>query len=250
MSDLIVLIMAGGLGKRMESDLPKVLHEINNKPMLVHIIKKTLLLSPFKIGIIVGIYKDIIVNTIKNYISSNTINNKLVFIDQPESLGTGHAIQCCREYLLQYTEKNVLVLSGDVPLISHKTMSNMISNNYSVTILTAEFENPSGYGRIICDNNNKFIKIVEEKDCFDIEKTIKNINTGIYSFSCNLLCKYLPYLSNNNAQQEYYLTDIIEIIKNNENINIHMRIIPTDKQYEIIGVNTKSQLLELQKRFY
>lgn len=250
MRDLIVLIMAGGLGKRMESDLPKVLHQINYKPMIVHIIKKTLLLSPFKIGIIVGIHKDIIINTIKKYISSNTINNKLIFIDQPKSLGTGHAIQCCREYLLQHIEKNVLILSGDVPLISYKTMNNIISNNFSVNLLIAIFKNPTGYGRIICDNNNKFIKIIEEKDCLDIEKTIKTINTGIYSISSKLLCKYLPLLSNNNAQQEYYLTDIIEIIKNNENININMITIPDDKQYEIIGVNTKSQLLELQKRFY
>ena len=247
MNDLIVLIMAGGLGKRMESDLPKVLHLINNKPMLIHIIEKALILAPFKIAIIVGKYREIIINTIKKYISLNIFTDKVIFIDQPETLGTGHAIICCRDYLLQHTSKKILILSGDVPLISYKTMELMITNNHMTSILITKLDNPTGYGRVICDDNNNFVKIIEDKDCNNAEKTVNIINSGIYSFSCHILCKYLLELSNNNAQQEYYLTDIIEIIKNKENCYINMPLISKENQHEIIGVNTKLQLLELEK---
>ena len=155
---------------------------------------------------------------------------------------------CSREFLLQHIDKTVLILSGDVPLISYKTMHNIVSNKQDVTIVTTEFENPNGYGRILCDNN-KFIKIIEDKDCDIDQKNINIVNTGIYAISSYLLCKYLPKISNNNSQKEYYLTDIIEIINNNENININIILIEKEYQYEIIGVNTKSQLLELEQLY-
>ena len=108
--DTIVIIMAGGLGKRMNSDLPKVLHTVHNKPMLCHVIEQSLALNPYKIFIVVGKYKNIIEQTI------GELNNKVDYIVQPEPLGTGHAIQCCRDELLRYPNKKVLILSGDVPL--------------------------------------------------------------------------------------------------------------------------------------
>ena len=115
-------------------------------------------------------------------------------------------------------------------------MREILKNVNKVKITTAEFDNSTGYGRI-----------VEEKDCSTEEKNIKKINGGIYAFDIETLCKYLPYLSNNNSQNEYYLTDIVEIIKTNENIEIDMFNITPDKHHEIMGINTTDQLLELEK---
>lgn len=243
MTEIIAIIMAGGLGKRMCSDLPKVIHKINNKPLLVYVIEETKLINPKKILIIVGKYHDIIKKTLSEYMSLENIH----FIIQPEALGTGHAIQCCRDELLQYQNTNIVILSGDTPLIKHTTIKDIFNHFQNVKIVTTIMENPFGYGRII-DKNGIFERITEEKDCNDNEKCIKKVNCGIYAFNSYLLCKYLPLLTNHNAQKEYYLTDIIELIKNGEKINIELFNIPKEQQIEIMGVNTKEQLEELEQQ--
>ena len=240
MNGFAIIIMAGGLGKRMNSNIPKVLHCLDNKPMLVKIIETSLLLKPKKIMIVVGKYKEIIIETIKKYISLDYLE----FVDQFEAKGTGHAIKCSRNNLINTDVEDVLILSGDVPLISKETILNCLSNLNKCKIITTIVDEPSGLGRIIL-KNNKFIKIVEEKDCSNEEKKIKLINTGVYAFKKDILCKYILHLNNNNAQKEYYLTDIIEIIKENENIDIDMYEISKEKQYELTGVNTKQQLIDL-----
>lgn len=244
-SDLIITIMAGGMGKRMNSNLPKVLHKIDNIPLIIHIIKISLLLNPYKIAIIVGKFKNEICSEISNYINNNVINDKIEFFIQKEPLGTGDAIKSCLSLYNNNLNSNVLILSGDVPLISYETLSMFIENKYCVKILINEFENPLGYGRIITQNNI-FCKIIEEKDCTNEEKKIKLINSGIYFFNSSFLTKYLPFIHNNNSQKEYYLTDIFEIIKNNENINIELFLLNKEKNYEIMGVNTKEQLKQLE----
>ena len=241
---LNVVIMAGGLGKRMNSDLPKVLHKVLNKPMIVRVIEESIMLNPLKIIIVVGKYRDIIETTINEYV--DTDKTQLLFVDQPYAQGTGHAIQCCAEELNKDNCLTTLILSGDVPLLKSETMVKMLENINKVKIMTAEFDNSSGYGRI-AELDAKFVKIVEEKDCSIDEKQIKKINCGIYAFDTETLCKYLPYLSNNKAQKEYYLTDIIEIIKTRETIEIDMFNIRKDKHHEIMGINTSDQLLELEK---
>lgn len=244
MSNNIIIIMAGGLGKRMNSELPKVLHKIANKPMLVHVINEAQILNPHKILIVVGKYKDIIIETLRYYIN---IDEHIMFIDQPDALGTGHAIQCCKEELLNYKNYNVIILSGDVPLLTSHTISKCIVDFNKVKIVTTMLDEPYGYGRIIEDNTYLFVKIVEEKDCSTEQKLIKKVNCGIYIFDSSILCKYLSHLSNNNSQKEYYLTDIIEIIKTNEHIVIDTFVVPQEIQYQIIGVNTSEQLIELEK---
>lgn len=243
-NELNVVIMAGGLGKRMESNIPKVLHKILNKPMIVHVIEESNRLNPNKIIIVVGKYRDIIETTIKEYLDVNTI--PIEYIIQPEALGTGHAVQCCINSLKLNINSKTLILSGDVPLLKCNTMKSIIENLNKVKIAITELDNSSGYGRIV-ENNSLFEKIVEEKDCSPEQKNIKKVNCGIYAFDTKILCKYLPDLSNNNSQKEYYLTDIIEIIKKNENINIDLYNISKERQYEIIGVNTKQQLIDLEK---
>jgi UDP-N-acetylglucosamine diphosphorylase/glucosamine-1-phosphate N-acetyltransferase len=242
MKELIVIIMAGGLGKRMQSDLPKVLHTINNKPMLVHIIEQAFQLSPKKIMIIVGKFRQLIEETLSKYISLE----KIQFILQPEPLGTGNALLCCRKALYNEINSTTIILSGDTPCIKADTLNDIYYTDSSVNIVTTELYNPYGYGRII-ETNGKFMKITEEKDCSHEEKLIKKINCGIYLIDTDLLFKYLPFITNENTQKEYYLTDIIEIIKNGENKEIDLYLIPYERQIEIIGVNTKEQLLELEQ---
>lgn len=237
-----VVIMAGGLGKRMNSDesniLPKVLHKIKGKPMLLHVIETAISINPIDIYIIVGKYKDVIEKEIGNY----NLSKKIKFVIQEEALGTGHAIQCCVP-VLKNLNSNVIILSGDVPMISRKTLENLV-NIDKIKLMTTILDNPKGYGRIV-EKDNKFVKIVEDKDCNDFEREINKINSGIYSINSELICKYVMDLKNDNKQKEYYLTDIVEIIKENENIDIEMYNVPKENQFELMGVNTIEQLNQL-----
>lgn len=241
----IIIIMAGGRGSRMNSSLPKVLHKIDGLPMLYRVIIQARLVNPYKIFVVVGSNKSIIESTLQEYTSLDDIE----FKDQPQPLGTGHAIMCCRTDLLKYCNTNtkILILSGDIPLIQSSTMIAMLDCSF-VNIMTTIMNLPYGYGRI-CEIDGIFHKIIEEKDCTDQQRAITKINCGIYSFDCNVLCRYLPFIKNNNAQSEYYLTDIFEIIKNNENKSINMYNVPETNQLEIIGVNTEEQLKDLSNRF-
>ena len=269
----IVVIMAGGEGKRMKSNLPKVLHLFQNKPMILHILEKALAINPLKIYIIVGRHKDQIENTIKKYIGLNysyDINDKIKYIVQKDACGTGDAIKtfCKNINYLKLLDTKVLILSGDVPLISIDTMQQMLNSKYQTNVLVSYTEKNFGYGRIIqkYDSVNKkydLVKIVEEKDCTEEEKKIKFINTGIYSFNCYTLNKYIFKIENENSQSEYYLTDIFQIInekekekekvkrkekeKEKKNNNVNIINLPKDKLYEVKGVNTLEQLKELEK---
>lgn len=246
MKDIVAVIMAGGLGKRMESSIPKVMHKVAGIPMLCHILLKLRVLSNMvkinKILIVVGKYIDVIKEELEKHDSLPNFE----FIFQAEPLGTGHAIQCCRSELLKYPESDVLILSGDVPMLQTLTMCNLLGIKNEVKILTTIMKEPTGYGRII-EYNGRFEKIVEQKDCSKEQLNISKVNGGIYAIKSVYLCKYLPYLSNNNSQNEYYLTDIIEIIKREENIDVGMINISEENVIEIIGVNTIEQLKELDK---
>jgi UDP-N-acetylglucosamine diphosphorylase/glucosamine-1-phosphate N-acetyltransferase len=244
MPQLSVIILAGGLGKRMCSPLPKVLHKLMDKPMLVHVLENAMTLSPKIIYIVVGKYEAIIRETLEQYMSIDNI----VFVNQPEALGTGHAIQCARPNLLAQPESDrVLILSGDVPLLRSQTMKDVMERtDEPVTIMTSTAENPHGYGRIITDKYANFVKIVEEKDCNNQERDIDVVNAGVYAFQIGLLCKYLPMISNNNAQQEYYLTDLFEIVREHESMDIGMFHLPVEQSIELTGINTKEQLEELE----
>jgi UDP-N-acetylglucosamine diphosphorylase/glucosamine-1-phosphate N-acetyltransferase len=232
----LVLIMAGGLGKRMNSDLPKVLHELNGLPLIVHVVKSALQIDATSvIYIVVGKYRDQIEKVInEHFVKSEYIH----YINQPEPLGTGHAIQCCLPTLQQYDlNSNVLILSGDVPLFSTQSMREIMNNRYAATIVATQMEKPYGYGRII-QSHTGTLRIVEEKDCTKEEKLVKLVNCGIYAFKNDFLCQNLPKINNNNAQQEYYLTSIFSEGEG----KIVLFEIPAEKQYEVCGINTPEQL--------
>jgi UDP-N-acetylglucosamine diphosphorylase/glucosamine-1-phosphate N-acetyltransferase len=240
--NLNIIIMSGGLGKRMKSQLPKVLHKVNKVPMVVRVIKEAMKLNPKYILLVVGQYKDIIEKTLQEY----NVLEKITFIIQEEPLGTGHAIQCCKDFLFIHCNKNdkVLVLSGDTPMITSNLMLRMTLFK-DVKLMYTKKENPSGYGRVQTLNNN-FLKIVEDKDCNEDELKNHQVNCGIYSFRNELLSKYLNYLTNDNAQKEYYLTDLIEILKIHD-FDINLYYLKKEEQKQLIGVNTKEQLIELNK---
>ncbi len=250
---MIVIILAGGLGKRMCSDIPKVCHEVFSytenfvkKPMIVHVIQTALKLNPKNILIIVGKFKQVIENCVKNYLTEEDFI-KINWIIQEEALGTGHAIKCCLNELSLYSNTNTLILSGDVPLISLNTLNNLnLSEN---TLLVTELEDPTGCGRIILDKNNSIIKIVEQKDCSDEEKMIKLVNCGIYQINSNNLLNLIPLITANNKANEYYLTDIIGLMVQN-NITLSYFKLEKDFQYEIKNINTKKDLNDLNNFVY
>jgi UDP-N-acetylglucosamine diphosphorylase/glucosamine-1-phosphate N-acetyltransferase len=249
MNNLTVTIMAAGEGKRMNSSIPKVLHLFKDKPMLVRIISEVLELNPNKIIIITGKYHELIKETINKYFEDK-INNSISYIQQINPQGTGDAIKYTLDSYLE--DENILILNGDMPLITSKLLKNFIEYNINNNkIMVAKLDNPFGYGRILYDDNNNFIGIKEEKDCNIIEKNIKITNVGIYLFHSSILKKYIPLIDNNNNQKEYYLTDIIKVIKNNiiDNINIYTYCIEDNLKYQIMGVNTQEELLNLQCLF-
>lgn len=235
--------MAGGLGKRMESDLPKVLHKVLNYPMIVHVIKTALQLSPDKIFIIVGKYKGIIDEYIEKYLSKEEYS-KIDYVIQEEALGTGHAIFCSLNTISKYIEDRVIILSGDVPLISLDTLTNLIDDNQDKMLIT-ELDNPTACGRIIFNDDKTCVsEIIEEKECTEEQKLIKFVNCGIYQISVINLLKFIPLITNENKAKEYYLTDIVDLMKKH-NVQIGFYSLPNDNQYEIKNVNTKNDLANL-----
>ena len=251
--NIVITIMAAGEGKRMNSSLPKVLHKFNNIPMLVRIIIESLIISN-KIIIITGKYDELIKKTINEYILDELELEKLQYVQQQNSCGTGDAIKST----LHLYNKNelVVILNGDMPLINSKLLNKFIYDGTNNSIMVCNLEKPTGYGRIIYENNNnnnnnnnndnnKFIKIQEEKDCSDEQKNIKIVNCGLYKFESELLLQYIPEINNNNNQKEYYLTDILEILINN-NYKIDTYLLDESDNKYIMGVNNQEELKNLE----
>jgi bifunctional UDP-N-acetylglucosamine pyrophosphorylase/glucosamine-1-phosphate N-acetyltransferase len=248
--NMIAVIMAGGLGKRMGSNISKVLYKVCGVPMIIRIINTLKYLSYSKnlekIIIVVGKYKNEIKNVIDNFIDNEDYFPKIVYVNQKETLGTGHALMCCNDELIKYPETDILILSGDVPMLSVDTIKNLVDVNSDIKIITTIISDPYSYGRIIL-KDGKFNKIVEEKDCDKNELKILTVNCGIYCIKSKLLCDNFKYLKNDNCQSEYYLTDIIEIINKREKIDVGMLNIDKEKIHEIMGINTINQLTKLEE---
>lgn len=243
---VVAVIMAGGVGKRMGSSLPKVLHKVNGIPMINRIILTLNNLSYFvqleKVIIVVGKHKEEIRTSIEKQVNLP----KIVYVTQDEPLGTGHALMCCQSELIRNLNSDVLVLSGDVPLLSARTMLRLICMKSDVKLITTRMDDPTGYGRIVTIEGN-FDKIVEQNDCGPHQLHIHTVNCGIYCVKSELMCKHLKHLTNNNSQTEYYLTDLLEIVKREESLCVEMLEMEANKRHEIMGVNTTEQLCELDK---
>jgi bifunctional UDP-N-acetylglucosamine pyrophosphorylase/glucosamine-1-phosphate N-acetyltransferase len=232
----------------MESNLPKVCHQVlsphNNKfyPMIVHVILTSLSLNPEKIYIVVGQYKEIIENVITEYLTKEQLSN-INWVIQEKPLGTGHAILCGLDQLKTHKKTPTLILSGDVPLISKATLEGLLQSNFN-TLLSAELQDPTGSGRLILDDQYQITRIIEQKDCTEEEKHIKLVNCGIYKINSDDLVYLLPQITNKNKSNEYYLTDIVELMNKN-NIKIRHYLLASQLQYEIKNVNSQEDLINL-----
>ncbi|MEN3042502.1 MAG: bifunctional UDP-N-acetylglucosamine diphosphorylase/glucosamine-1-phosphate N-acetyltransferase GlmU [Fervidobacterium sp.] len=223
-----VLILAAGLGKRMKSKYPKVIHKILGKPMINWVID---LAKNFgEVGVVIGHKAEIV----KNFLPDDV----KIYLQEPQ-LGTGHAVMCAREFI--NPKDDLLVLYGDVPLLSKETVEMLreehIKKGNQITVLTFITENPAGYGRIV--RNDGKIRIVEDKDASHEEKQIKEVNSGIYIFSGKFLHENINRLKNDNAQGEYYLTDLVEMADKVSTVLL-------EDILEVSGVNDRVQLAELE----
>ena len=237
--ELRVIILAAGKGTRMNSDLPKVLHKLNGKALLDFVLDESELLNPTETILVVGFKKEQVISHTENRIN-------LKYATQIEQLGTGHAVLQTEE-LLKNNKGHIIILYGDVPNIKASTLKPIIDehiiNNRDLTLITAEIDDPSGYGRIIRDKNGNLLKIVEEKDCDDDERKIKEWNPGIYIFKIPEVFEVLNNIRTNNASKEYYLTDAIGLAQQS---NMQINAIKIANSNEVIGINTADQLEELK----
>ncbi|GFH40976.1 bifunctional UDP-N-acetylglucosamine diphosphorylase/glucosamine-1-phosphate N-acetyltransferase GlmU [Pseudolactococcus insecticola] len=231
------IILAAGKGTRMKSDLPKVLHQVTGKPMVSHVVTATEAIQPDKTIAIVGHGATEVLGVLPEHVH---------YVKQEEQLGTGHAVKIA-ETLLKDLHGTTLVIAGDTPLIRPETLSDLITfhqnEKATATILTAIAENPTGYGRII-RQDGQVEKIVEQKDANDFEKSVQEINTGTYVFDNRALFDALNNITTDNAQGEYYLTDVIEIFKNDSK---KVAAFVLDDFNESVGVNDRVALSEAEK---
>ena len=247
MTNLVVTILAGGNGTRMRSEYPKVLHSFEGKPMLTRIVETAYKLNPKRIIIVTGKHHDKIVNTINTQIKEKEKEKEIIYVQQPIAQGTGDAIKCClKEYA---KEDKVLILNGDTPKLTHAILKTFITHaKGSCNILCAKLENPKGYGRICQNETGEVEGIIEEKDCSAVQKQIQIVNTGIYYMDTTILQKYIPLITNNNKKEEFYLTDIVKIVKNNSWNVIHAVKLNESSNKYIMGVNSPEELVDLTQR--
>ncbi|MFN0278091.1 MAG: bifunctional UDP-N-acetylglucosamine diphosphorylase/glucosamine-1-phosphate N-acetyltransferase GlmU [Pyrinomonadaceae bacterium] len=244
-SELNTLIMAAGLGTRMKSNLAKVLHNLDGRPLINHVCETALALKPQKIYVVVGHQAE----DVKHAVLAENDADIIEFALQKQQLGTGDAVNSAREFL-ENSDSTLLVLSGDVPMIRSQTLAAFFQKHSEhrgrgavCTVLTVRLKDPAGYGRVVRDENGVFERIVEQKDANDDEKQIDEINSGIYCFDTKKLFTALAKVSNDNAQGEYYLTDVPRILSDQGD---DVAIFLCDDPHEVEGVNDRRQLAEME----
>lgn len=238
MNNTAAIILAAGKGTRMRSKTPKVLHKVAGKPLVWHVINAAQGAGVKEVVVVVGHGAEGV---------KNTLGEGIKFALQSEQLGTGHAVMQAKDVLSPEIE-NVLVLCGDTPLLEAVTLEKLIQTHLAkkaaCTILSAQVTNPTGYGRIIRGDGGKVLKIVEEKDADESQKAIKEINSGTYCFTKNELFKALAKITPDNAQGEYYLTDVISVLSD---VNLGVFSCIADNPKEIQGVNDRVHLAAAEK---
>lgn len=236
---MAVVILAAGLGTRMKSNKAKVLHEVGGTPMILHVVATATELVPAdNVVVVVGHQAD----TVRQVVSPRYA---VRYALQAEQLGTGHAVRCAMP-ALPADCRDVVILCGDVPLLRPDTVADLLDVHRraanAVTVLAVAVEEPAGYGRIVCDAAGQVTGIVEEADASEAERAIRMINSGIYCVRSDFLGRALERLGADNAQQEYYLTDIVAIGRRlGEPVGVSVGA----SAGEVAGVNTVAQLAEV-----
>ncbi|HET7158325.1 MAG TPA: bifunctional UDP-N-acetylglucosamine diphosphorylase/glucosamine-1-phosphate N-acetyltransferase GlmU [Burkholderiales bacterium] len=233
-----VVILAAGQGKRMHSQRPKVLHALAGRSMISHVITAAAALSPTRVCVVYGHGGERVRESV-----AGCEGLDIAFARQEPQLGTGHAVQQALPHL---TDTPVtLVLYGDVPLIRAHTLQKLVdASQDSIAVLTAHLEDPTGYGRIVRDDDGRVREIVEEKDTSPEQKSIREINTGLMALPTARLASWLTRIENHNAQQEYYLTDVIKLGLQD---GVSVSTVGVSSVWESMGVNSRSQLAQLER---
>ena len=235
LSNTAVIVLAAGLGKRMKSDMAKVLHKVLGKPMIHYVLETAVRFAEGNIYVIVGHQSEIVRAAIEKRFTVN-------YVYQEKQLGTGHAVSCALPYLEPGIQQ-VVILCGDTPLISQSTIASLIRTHLNskndLTVLAVNLDNPTGYGRILLNETQQVAGIVEEADATDVQRNIKIVNAGIYCVNRSFLEDAIGSLTSRNAQQELYLTDIVGIgfLKN----KVIAAVIAEDAT-EMMGVNSQEDL--------
>jgi len=232
---LEVIILAAGKGTRMRSAIPKVLHKLAGKPLLEHVVATARNLSPTKIHVVVGHGSE--------QVSAAVSGDDVTCHKQQNQLGTGHAVA---QALPQCDPAStVLILFGDVPLMSAKTLRNLLASTTDApSVLAAHIPDPTGYGRVIRDAHQQFVEIVEEKDASEEQRAVQEVNTGVIAAPASLLTTFLSRVNNQNAQAEYYLPDVLGIARED---GMTVNVVVSKDPAEILGVNNRLQLEELER---
>ena len=237
-SETHVVILAAGQGTRMKSQLPKVLHRIAGRPMIEHVLRTAESVSPETISVIVGHKAEVV----RDQLSTRTLN----FALQEPQLGTAHALQQA-EAALAGKSGTVILLSGDVPLLTASTLQRLLETHRgagaAATVVTATLERPYGYGRIV-RTDGRIARIVEERDASPAERQIKEINGGIYAFDLAPLFDALRGIASQNAQGEFYLTDLVAIYRRRK---LPVETLMVDNPQEIRGINSRTELAEVSR---
>ena len=234
-----IVILAAGLGKRMKSGKAKVLHEILGKPMIMYVVETANRIAGNNVVLVIGNQAD----KVREMVSESA---EVIFALQKDQLGTGHAVSCALPYLTDNTQE-VVVLCGDVPLLTFETVMRLIKDHVKakrdISLLAVEIDNPKGYGRVLFDKNRNVSGIVEEADASAEQKRIKTINTGIYCIKKEFLFDSLQKVKSDNVQGEFYLTDIVKIgYREGKVVGV---IIGGDCE-ETIGVNNRHDLMTVE----
>jgi len=246
---IAAVIMAAGKGKRMNNpDKSKVMFELKGKPLIEYVVGLTEKINSDLIIPIVGHQKKSVIDYLDVRFSG--LSGKIFYANQDEQLGTGHAIMQTRELLKEF-DGDVLILSGDVPLLTEDTVRSFLKfhkeNNYNASLISAVLDDPTGYGRVLRNEDDEFYDIREHKDCSEEELKCSEINSGIYIVESKILFEAIDTLSTDNAQGEYYLTDIFEYFTSK---GMKIGAFKIGNITEITGVNSAEQLSELEKKIY
>lgn len=235
MSQLLAIVLAAGKSRRMKSDRPKVLHQICGKPLVAYVLDAIRAAGATRILVVVGFGADEVRHALKD-------QRDVEFVDQPEQLGTGHAVEMCRGKVGRHSGP-IAVLAGDMPLIRGETLRKLVDAQRTelaaCALGTATLDKPHGFGRVLRDERGEFLGIVEQRDANDSERSVREVNLSFYVFHGPALLDALLKLRPTNAQQEFYLTDCTSILRSQGRRVVALPVIPLD---EAVGVNSRAEL--------